>query len=438
VQKKALAVEKVNGLLKPFRSLLTNKTSIAVAVSGGADSMALCLLIADWAKKNEHKIVALTVDHGLREDGAKEALKVSNWLKIWGISHKILSWDGKKPITGIQSAARNARYTLMMRWCRKKKIRVLMTAHHLEDQVETFLLRAERGSGLDGLASMSSVVDLEGVMLIRPLLVVSKSFLRRFLIERQQVWIEDPSNNSLVFQRTIIRRLVERLEQRGLFPPTILELINHFADLRRQFSEIVDVFFERAVRILPESYGVVHLEALKSLPDPVLERVLVQIISKLSGNVYPPRRERIKHSMRKIKSFETSNFTLGRCRFIFKGSKVIVCRDQRSITTKKVVAGDGFNWDGLFDVKISGPREVAGKLGALGKKGWIQIVEKCPELKNIPIPHPVRATLPTLFDGDTVVEVPSLEYRCRDKDKLILSIINPTADQRSCVKINYR
>jgi tRNA(Ile)-lysidine synthase len=419
---KATNIEKMDALLKPFRSFLTDRISIAVAVSGGADSMALCLLLADWAKKNQHKIVALTVDHGLRKNAAKEAIKVSKWMAVWGINHKILPWDGEKPITGIQAAARNARYSLMAQWCRENKHTVLMTAHHLEDQVETFLLRVERGSGLDGLASMSSVVSLEGVILIRPLLDVSKAFLREFLIERRQTWIEDPSNNNLAFQRTRIRRLVGRLEQRELLPRTILELIKHFADLRQQFSEVVKVFCERAVRILPESYGVVHLEALKYLPDAIMERVLVQIISELSGNIYPPRRERIKHSMEKIKSIKMSNFTLGGCWFIFEGSRLIVCRDQRSITVKEVVAGVNFNWDGLFDVEISGPRGATGKLGALGKKGWVDIVTRCPELKNIPIPHPVRITLPTLFDDNGVVEVPSLKYRRMDKDNLILLI----------------
>ena len=413
---------KVEALFKPFASLLNDKTSIAVAVSGGADSMALCLLLADWAKKYQHNIIALTVDHGLRKAAAMEAVKVTKWLAARGIGHKILSWDGAKPITGIQAMARNIRYSLMAQWCRKNKFTILMTAHHLEDQVETFLLRTERGSGLDGLASMNSVVSLEGVVLVRPLLGVSKNFLLKFLTGKQQIWIEDPSNTSLVFQRTRIRRLVGSLERQGLLPRTILGLVNHFADLRQLLSGIVKVFFERAVRILPESYGIVHLEALKYLPDPIMERVLVQIISELNGYAYPPRRERVKNAMEKIKSIELVNFTLGGCRFVFESSRVIVCRDQRSVTVTKVVTGDVFKWDGLFDIEISGPKGSTGKLGALGKKGWAEIVKKRPELKHIPIPHPVRITLPTLFDDHEVVEVPSLKYRCNGKGKLILSI----------------
>jgi tRNA(Ile)-lysidine synthase len=413
---------KVNNFLDPFSSLISETTSIAVAVSGGADSMALSILLADLAENKPRKIVALTVDHGLRENSAGEARKVANWLAPYGVEHKTLLWKGKKPINGVQAGARNARYDLMATWCRKNKFTVLMTAHHLEDQIETFLMRTERGSGLDGLASMCPVVALKGVMLIRPLLSVSKVRLRAFLREKEQVWIEDPSNNNLAFQRARIRQLVEKLESRGLLPAETRRLIVHLAVLRQQFSSVVKLFFERAVRIMPETYGIVHFEALKYLPDPVLERVLVQIIFELSGNFYPPRRQCLKLSIEKIKSIETINFTLGGCRFIFEGSKVIVCRDQRSISKKQVVAGNNFNWDGLFQVVISGPTGVTGRIGPLGKKGWIKIVEKCPELKNIPIPHPVRLTLPALFDDNEVVEVPSLKYRCGDSENLALSI----------------
>ena len=191
----------------------------------------------------------------------------------------------------------------MATWCRKNNFMVLMTAHHLEDQVETFLMRVQRGSGLDGLASMNSIVAFDGVMLVRPLLRASRSMLRTFLEEREQIWIEDPSNNNLAFQRTRIRLLVEKLELHGLFPEQTLNLIDHLAVLRQQFSGVVNLFFQRAVRIMPETYGVVHFEALKYLPDPVLERVLVQIISELSRKIYPPRRQRLKFSIKNIKNF---------------------------------------------------------------------------------------------------------------------------------------
>jgi tRNA(Ile)-lysidine synthase len=412
----------LNNFLNPFASLLSKTASIAVAVSGGADSMALCILLADWAKNRQQKIVALTVDHGLRKNSAEEALKVANWLATYGVEHKTLIWKGEKPLTGVQAAARKARYTLMATWCRKNNFMVLMTAHHLEDQVETFLMRTERGSGLDGLASMDSVVVLEGILLIRPLLSMSRSRLRTFLEERKQIWIEDPSNYNLAYQRTRIRQLVEKLEIRGLYPARTLKLIDHLTVLRQQFSGVVSVFLERAVRIMPETYGVVHFEALKHLPYPILERVLVQIIAKLSGRIYPPRRQRLKFSIENIKSIKTIDFTLGGCRFIVKGSKMIVCRDQRSVSIKQVIAGNNFIWDGLFRVVISGPSGVTGKIGPLGKKGWVEIVEKCPELKSIPIPHPVRLTLPTLFDNDEVVEVPSLKYRSGGLKKLIIAI----------------
>jgi len=414
--------DSLDALFAPFRSLFHEKTSIAVAVSGGSDSMALCLMLSKWARRKNHVITALTVDHGLRKSSKKESQMVSNWLANWKVSHRILNWEGEKPVTGIQEAARKARYQLLARWCLENNFTVLMTAHHLDDQVETFLMRASSGSGLDGLASMNSIVQLNNLFLVRPLLGVSKALLREFLREKQQTWIEDPSNQRLEFQRTRIRQTIEKLENRGLSSERMFRLSGHFNSLRKQLADVVTVFFERAVRIFPDAYLVVHLDVLKHLPDPIFERVLIRIISELSGKFYPPRHRSIKHVMDNIKSSEMSNFTLGGCFFVYKGSTVIVCRDPRSISKRKVVAGDKFYWDGLFDVEIFGPEGPKGWLGALGKKGWLEIVQKCPDLKHVLLPYSVKITLPTLFDDYGVIHVPGLKYRNPGQHNLFLSI----------------
>ena len=127
---------------------------IAIAVSGGGDSMALVLLADRWARAQGGRVTALTVDHGLRDGSSREAAQVATWL--WGleIAHTILPWTGPKPKTGIQKAAREARYALMSDWCRGQGVLHLALAHNLEDQAETYLMRLGRGSGGDGLAAM--------------------------------------------------------------------------------------------------------------------------------------------------------------------------------------------------------------------------------------------------------------------------------------------
>ena len=412
------SAERVNILFGYFESFFPQNSHIAVAVSGGADSMALCLLLIDWAKVNHQEIVALTVDHGLRQETNKETQQIAKWLASRGVNHRILCWKGKKPSTGIQAAARTARYNLMFKWCHENNFTKLVTGHQLEDQLETFLLRAERGSGLDGLSSMAPVVDRESISLVRPLLNVTKSFLREYLVSKQQSWIEDPSNQSLAFRRTSMRRIVKNLTQGELPAARILGVINNLSFIRLHLDDLSKVFFKRAVRILPAAYGIIDLEALKRLPNPILERVLIKIIFKFNGKVYPPRRRSINYSIKKIISPEIHNFTLGGCHFIYRENSLIVCRDLRSISAQEVVAGDIFSWDSVFKVQIFGPKNKKGKLGALGKQGWIEVVQKCPEIRKIQIPYPVKISLPTLFDEHGVVQVPGLQYHCGDSKTL--------------------
>jgi len=138
------------------------KPRLAVAVSGGADSLALALLAYDWARTRGGEAVALTVDHGLREASAHEARRVGEWLREAGMRHHMLKWHGPHPTTRIQEAARIARYDLLTRWCRANQIMFLLLAHHRDDQAETYLMRKERGSGPTGLAAMRAVTPPPG------------------------------------------------------------------------------------------------------------------------------------------------------------------------------------------------------------------------------------------------------------------------------------
>ena len=179
---------------------------VAVAVSGGPDSMALTLLADRWARGRGGRIVGLTVDHGLRPESAEEARTVAGWLAARGIAQATLCWQGAKPMSGIQAAAREARYRLLAGWCREQGVLHLVTAHQREDQAETHLIRLRAHSGGDGLAAMSAVRALPGCRLIRPLLAVPKARLLALLAAERQPFLSDPSNLSPVFERGRLRR----------------------------------------------------------------------------------------------------------------------------------------------------------------------------------------------------------------------------------------
>ena len=134
---------------------------LAVGVSGGADSLALVLLADRWARARRGSVLALTVDHALRDGSAAEAAQVGHWLAARGIAHEVLRWDGPKPATAIQETARAARYRLLGQRCAGTGILHLLLAHHRDDQAETVLLRRAQGSGRDGLAGMAAIRETD-------------------------------------------------------------------------------------------------------------------------------------------------------------------------------------------------------------------------------------------------------------------------------------
>ena len=190
---------------------------LAVAVSGGPDSLCLTLLAHDWAAARGGEVIGLTVDHGLRPGSAAEASRVGEWLGGRGIRHQILNWRGGKPDTGIQEAARRARYQLLNQWVREHGCLHLLLAHTRDDQAETFVMRLGRGSGLRGLAAMPAVSYGADARLLRPLLGIRKSRLTAALRDTGQHWIDDPSNGDIRFERVRTRGFLARLENGG-FP----------------------------------------------------------------------------------------------------------------------------------------------------------------------------------------------------------------------------
>ncbi|MDP1911271.1 MAG: tRNA lysidine(34) synthetase TilS, partial [Hyphomicrobium sp.] len=161
---------------------LDHVPALLLAVSGGPDSTALMVLAARWARALKHgpELIAVTVDHGLRKESKREATEVARLAKQLGLAHRTLRWTGKKPVTGLPQAARVARYRLLAEAARKAGASHILTAHTLDDQAETVVIRLTRGSGMTGLAAMQRVSVLPmsgGLFLVRPLLDIAKARL---------------------------------------------------------------------------------------------------------------------------------------------------------------------------------------------------------------------------------------------------------------------
>jgi tRNA(Ile)-lysidine synthase len=205
-----LAVHKQPALTGIFDGL-TGFSRVAVAVSGGSDSMALLRLVLDWSRQmhGPKQVAALTVDHGLRAGSADEARQVAAWCKDLSVEHYVLPWLNQKPSTGVQAKARAMRYDLLSAWCRSKESYVLMTAHTAEDQAETVKMRLQRTTTDRSLASIWPENEWHGVKLLRPLLSERREALRDYLRNLGQGWLDDPSNENTAFERVRIRQSLD-------------------------------------------------------------------------------------------------------------------------------------------------------------------------------------------------------------------------------------
>jgi len=201
---------------------LNDQPALVLAVSGGPDSTALMWLAARWRKRRRRgpKLIAVTVDHGLRPEARREAAAVKRLARQLGIAHRVLRWTGRKPTSGLQDKARAARYRLIAAAAARARASCIVTAHTIDDQAETVLFRLARGSGVSGLAGMARIRPLvmpsTGVFLVRPLLEVAKSRLVATLRAARIAAADDPSNRDPRFTRARLRALMPALEREGL------------------------------------------------------------------------------------------------------------------------------------------------------------------------------------------------------------------------------
>jgi tRNA(Ile)-lysidine synthase len=299
---------------------------VAVAVSGGADSMALCLLLADWCAHTPGlSMVALTVDHDLRPESKSEAQTVHNWLSLRGIEHHILTWSHGLITTGIQKKARQARYELLDGWCVENSISALLTAHHALDQWETVMMRLAKGSGLTGLCGIRSVVSKPFGVLVRPLLSVSPEQILQTLQHYNQPFLNDPSNHNNAFTRVRFRRMYDDLAQEGLGIHSILETLGRLQQAENYLQEETQKAY---VQCVIENH--IDLEVFLALPLEIAQRLLQKSLQHVGGAGYPLPQKSIVGLYEKLKEPYFSGATAGGCVLKkVRGGYIRISQEQR-------------------------------------------------------------------------------------------------------------
>jgi tRNA(Ile)-lysidine synthase len=326
------------------------KTKIALAVSGGGDSMALALAVLHQLHYHpDLKVYCLTVDHGLRPQSKSEAKYVSQSildrvkkLNLEGRAfHHILRWQGVKPKTGLQEKARQKRYELLYDFCSKKKIEDLALAHHQEDQFETFLFRLSKASGLDGLGAMKPQQSYNDKMTLhRPFLNLSHQDLIAYCQRHSQQWVEDPSNQSDRFARIRLRQAAQILKTEGL----TAERISVVAERMQRASVALQFYLNQEFQnyLMDQSSDQISFsaDAIQNLPEEILLRLVQKAMGELAkaeGQKLKPvpfsirleALEKIVFRLKKDSAFRSA--TLGG--FIIKYSrtqkKIIIQRETR-------------------------------------------------------------------------------------------------------------
>ena len=274
-----ISATEAKALLADWRDL----PALVLAVSGGPDSVALMWLAARWRKAFARgpRLVAVTIDHGLRGEAAREAREVKRLARKLDIEHRTLRWTGDKPRRGVPAAARDARYRLLAQAARAARTSHVLTAHTRDGQAETLLMRLLRGSGIAGMSAMARESERDGVLLARPLLDVPKSRLVATLNKAEIACADDPTNRDTAFTRPRLRALLPLLAAEGGDARGLARLARRLA----RANEAVDVLADGAERYLalandPSRPGV-HAHAFAALPEEIRLRLLRRSLDRV-------------------------------------------------------------------------------------------------------------------------------------------------------------
>lgn len=392
---------------------LNPQLPLAVAVSGGADSMALLLLASRWAGNKGSALLALSVDHGLRESAAAELAQVAAWCGMLGITHRILPWHGIKPVSDIQAAARRARYALLTEACEAHHITTLLLGHHLEDQAETFLLRLARGSGVDGLSSMPTARAMNGVRMLRPLLGFPKDRLKATLRHSGQDWIEDPSNRDRRFARVRVRGMLDDLREEGLTPARLAGTAQRMQRVRDALDAATKTLIGNSVQWDKAGFVYLTLSSLLAAPDEITLRALAKLLMAVAGQDYPPRLVRLEALLAWLRQMpEAGGRTLSGCRILPAKGRLVIARELAAMGPERpILPGESALWDSRFRVQLSLEASDGGIVRAVGSAGLQQVRKSMPDPV---LPSLVCQATPGLWQGPKLMAAPLLGFASPD------------------------
>ena len=323
--------KKISKIYNEFSSSLKVKEDLAVAVSGGPDSLALAYLTKCYSLKHKIKVKYYIINHKLRKESSLEANRVKKILKKIDIQCTILSWNGKKPSKNIQAIARDKRYFLLANECKKNNIKHLLLGHHLNDLFENFLIRIVRGSGLNGLISFSKNTKYrdQDLNIVRPLMNLEKKDLVYVSNEVFNFFVKDPSNINENYKRTRIRNLLYSLKKEGLNVRKLELTINNLKDSDESIKFYVEKNLNKNVVFLKRKNMYILNYNFFDQSHEIIFRSLTNLIQKLGKKYYPVRGKSINELIKGINKKSFTKVTLGGC-FIERVNETILISQESS------------------------------------------------------------------------------------------------------------
>lgn len=374
---------------------------IAVAVSGGSDSMALCHLLSHWVKERGGILYALTVHHHLREEATTECEHVAHWMTEWNIPHTTLDWNHDTIISNLQAHARENRYRLLREWCTQHGILHLALGHHQEDQAETFTMRLERGSGLFGLSAMPITRYDHDVRLIRPLLMIPKISLQDYLKEHHIPWLEDPSNHQSIFTRVRHRKEALNIPNHRLAATA-----NHLMRARDWMTEELAQAAYESITLYPWGMAKLKRNIFNSLHPELAMRLLASLLQTIGGQKVTARYEKLASLYTDILKRKSGKKTLAHTILHCKQDSILLHKEAQHVEQEPIAldAGESIYWDQRFDCRLSttysGPK--------------VEIVPFCATMDNhaslLQTPKEASFTLPAFKILDSLIAVPHIGY----------------------------
>lgn len=396
-----IADDELDALLGP---VLARFRVLVLAVSGGVDSMALMLLVARWlrarAPDGRPRTVVATFDHGLRPEAAEEAAVVARQAARLGLDHVTLHWEGPKPATGLQDAARTARYRALGDLAREQAGGggggpfAVVTAHHQADQAETVLMRLARGSGVDGLAGMAQVrwVTPDRFAIVRPLLDTQKQRLEASVVTAGVAWCEDPSNQSSRFERVRMRQAAPALRQIGLCPDVLALTARRLARASAALAEATAAAEARLLLLNGGAFARVSRRGLAALAEDLRVRMLARILFAYGGQSTPPGLAQVEalseNVLRQRSGWRT---TLGGCLVGLGPRHLVIHREpgRDPFPILELQPGESRIWDRRFVLAVAPRARAAVEVRALDSAQGREMAAACAGLSPA-----AAATLP--------------------------------------------